>query len=351
MRGLVITFLISVAIFLQGCGQSASPKVGGTGAAGGEAGTQTLYEGNCNLLGIPFGGGDGTLTSPYLVCSNAQLLNVSDPEFSADHFVLVKDLDLSGVGLIAISGFTGTFDGNDHSVSDLEGAALFQSSSGTIKNLTVLNAAVNGSFYGAILLSWNQAGGIVTNCHVTGSLVTGNLSGGLVGRNDGTISRSSANVSLQGIDNLGGFVGLNRGTISRSYSLGSVVGVNTVGAVGIVGGFVGDNFAGTISDSYSTASAQGYWKIGGFFGQNEATLVNNYSTGAVGGSGSNLGGFGGLNTGTVTSSYWNSETSGMVASSGGSALTSTQMQSSGSFTGWDFSGVWSFATGSFPIHR
>ena len=350
MRGLLVTFLIAVAIFLQGCGKSASPTVGGTAGDGSGTNTQALFEGNCNLNGTPFGAGSGTVGDPYLVCTNAQLLKVSDPDYLANSFILVKDLDLSGSPLIAIAGFSGTFDGNSHTIADLGGAALFQSSSGTIKNLTILNASVNGSFYGALLLAWNQAGGLVSNCHVTGSLVTGNQSGGLVGRNDGTITRSSANVSIQGVDNLGGLVGLNRGTISRSYATGSVVGSNDTGAVGIVGGFVGDNYAGTISDSFSTASALGRWKIGGFFGQNEATIVNAYATGAVGGSGANLGGLGGLNTGTVTSSYWNTDTSGQAASSGGTGKTTSEMASTGTFVGWDFSGVWDL-TGGYPNLR
>ncbi len=348
MRGLLVTFLITVAILLQGCGKGASPTVGG-GPGGTSSGTDTqaLYEGNCNLNGVPFGAGDGSVGNPYLVCNNAQLLKVSEPDYLAGNFLLVKDLNLTGAPLFAIGGFTGTFDGNNHTLSNLGGTGLFQSSAGTIKNLTVLNASVNTSFFGAILVGWNQAGGIVSNCHVTGAMITGSQSGGIAGRNDGTITRSSANVSMQGPDNLGGLVGLNKGTITRSYAMGSIVGNNEAGAVGIVGGLVGDNYSGTISDSYSTASAQGRWKIGGFFGQNEASIVNSYATGAIGGSGTNLGGFGGLNTGTVTSSYWNTETSGMAASSGGAGKTTVDMNSSGTYVGWDFSGVWSMASG-FP---
>ncbi len=347
MRGLVVTLLVALAVLLQGCGKSAAPSTtGGTTSTTG-GGTQHLYEGNCDLLASPFGGGLGSSNDPYLICTVAQLHKITEPGNGAFHYVQVKDLDLSGAALFAIADLTGSFDGNGYVLNHLQGTMLFANSSGAIRNVTVTGASIVGSFQAGVLLGWNQAGGVVQNCHVTGALVTSYSSGGLVGRNEGTITQSSANVALQGIDTLGGLVGLNRGIISKSRSAGSVVASST--AYGIVGGLVADNFSGTISDSYSTASAQGKSNVGGFFGQNEATIVNGFSSGAVAATGANLGGFGGLNTGTVTSSYFDSQTSGTGISSGGMAKTTLEMQSQGTYVGWDFATVWSLS--SYPSLR
>lgn len=338
MRGLVVTFLIAIAVLLQGCGKVVTQNSSGNGGGTTSTGGQHLYEGNCDLLGTPFGGGQGTSTEPYLVCSVTHLYNISQPGYGAHSYVLLKDLDLDGAPLLAISDFTGTFDGNGYILNKLRNAMLFSNSSGTIRNVTITNADINGSFQTGVLLGWNQSGGVVSNCHVSGAMTVAFSSGGLVGRNEGTITQSSANVTIQGVDTLGGLVGLNRGTINKSHSQGSVVASST--AYGIVGGFVGDNYSGTITDCYSTASAQGKSKVGGFFGQNEATIVNAYSTGAVAATGADLGGFGGLNTGTVTSGYFDSQTSGIGTTSGGTAKTTAEMQTQGTFVGWDFASVW-----------
>ena len=347
MRGLVVTFLIAIAILLQGCGKVVVPQNNAGNGGGGGTGGQHLYEGNCDLLGAPYGGGNGTSTDPYMVCTVTHLYNISQPGAGGHNYVLLKDLDLDGAPLFAISDFTGTFDGNGYILNKLRDAMLFSNSSGTIRNVILTNADINGSFQTGVLLGWNQAGGVVSNCHVSGLLTVAFGSGGLVGRNEGTITRSSANVAIQGVDTLGGLVGLNRGTINKSFSQGSVVASSTV--FGAVGGFVGDNFSGTITDCYSSASAQGRSRVGGFFGQNEATIVNAYSTGAVAATGADLGGFGGLNTGTVTSGYFNSQTSGIGTTSGGTAKTTAEMQNSGTYVGFDFSTIWNLT--SYPVLR
>ena len=128
--------------------------------------------------------------------------------------------------------------------------------------------------------------------------------GGLVGNNlRGTISNSYSSGSVRGSHNVGGLVGYNQsGTISNSYSSGSVSGLGTH-----VGGLVGWNGGtGTINNSYSTSSVDGSSRVGGLVGWNgrAATINNSYSSGPVDG-GHNLGGLVGLNgmTGTINNSY------------------------------------------------
>ncbi len=344
MRGTIGIILITSALLLQACGKSVQPATNSAGTGTGTGATQHLYEAGCDLLAGPFGAGDGSVANPYLICSATQLANVADPRYASGHFSVVKNLDLTGAPMMGISDFSGVFDGNSHTLSNLSPAMLFANSSGTIRNVKLSNANVVGSYQSGLFVGWNQAGGSISNCHAQGKLNASYGIGGFVGRNDGTITGSSADVALQGVDSLGGFAGVNKGTIGNSFSLGSVVGSNPTR--GIVGGFVGDNYSGTISDSYSRSSAAGVsFNVGGFFGQNEATLVNCYSTGAVAGSAANVGGFGGLNTGTVTSSYWDTQTSGLGASSGGTAKTTLEMQTQGTFVGWTFGTVWVLSAG------
>jgi hypothetical protein len=121
--------------------------------------------------------------------------------------------------------------------------------------------------------------------------------GGLIGFNYyGTVSNSYSTGSVNGKEDVGGLVGENYyGTVSNSYSTGSVNGFEDVG------GLVGYN-AGTVSNSYSTGSVNGKEDVGGLVGYNFGTVSNSYSTGSVNGH-KYVGGLIGYNFGTVSNSY------------------------------------------------
>ena len=123
---------------------------------------------------------DGSLGHPFIISSPEGLVLLSDsltPEtqsfFDGKHFSLVRDLDLTGLNNIRIGdGFTccfnGVFEGNGHVISnftfslnglhvDTEGAGLFGGLyGGTIKNLIMDGAAVNGRGFGAagVITGW-----------------------------------------------------------------------------------------------------------------------------------------------------------------------------------------------------
>ena len=95
----------------------------------------------------------------------------------------------------------------------------------------------------------------VTNCKiVNANILGGRFVGGLVGDNFlGTISNSYVSSStVSGNSKVGGLAGYNGGTISNSYVSSSTVSGNSG-----VGGLVGDNFLGTISNCF----ACGYMKV------------------------------------------------------------------------------------------
>jgi hypothetical protein len=184
---------------------------------------------------------------------------------------------------------------------------------------------VNGDYTVGGLVGWNYAGS-VNNCYSTGS-VTGNLGvGGLLGVNGGNAYDSA-------------------GAVSNSYSAGSVTGDYTVG------GLVGWNLNGSINNCYSTGSVTGNLRVGGLLGangQNEidvpSTVSNSYSTGTVTGNigHPSVGGLVGQNwEGTVSDSFWDTETSGQATSAGGTGKTTAQMQDIATFSeaGWNIIAV------------
>ena len=104
--------------------------------------------------------------------------------------------------------------------------------------------------------------------------------GGLVGyNNSGSISNCYSTGAVSGSACLGGLVGYNNsGNISNCYSTGTVSGGNEVG------GLVGHNDNGNISDCYSTGMVSGASYVSGLVGDNYGGSISNcYSTGATSG--------------------------------------------------------------------
>ena len=83
-------------------------------------------------------------------------------------------------------------------------------------------------------------------------------------------------------------------------------------------------------------------KFGGLVGFNSGTVSNSYSTGSVTGSHEYVGGLAGDNYhGTVSNSFWDTETSGQSTSDGGTGKTTEEMQDIDTFSGatWDIVAV------------
>lgn len=130
-------------------------------------------------------------------------------------FVLVADLDLTGMDYVPAPFFAGRFNGNGH----------------TIKGLSL---AVEGSRLGL----FRQIGtdGIVENLFVGGSVQPGGTQeyiGGIAGVNEGQIQSCHFSGTVKGISNIGGIVGHNTetGRILSSWFEGSVLGEHQVGGI------------------------------------------------------------------------------------------------------------------------
>ncbi|MEY9633384.1 VCBS repeat-containing protein [Bradyrhizobium japonicum] len=272
-------------------------------------------------------------TTPILI-NNINDLQAIQNNLSG-YYVLGANIDAAGFSFASIgsaaSPFTGIFDGQGHTISNL-----------TIHNVINTDAGLFGDI---------GTTGTVSNVGLINESVTSSYSnvGGLVGTNFGTVSQSYVTGNVSGATLVGALVGFNgaSGSIARAYATGTANGQ-------IAGGLVGVN-DGAISDSYATGSVN-YFRVsleaGGLVGLNGGSITQSYATGLVGLSGGFV--FGGLVAvevaGSVTVSYWDTETTGRSISGGGTGLTTAELQSGVLPAGFDPT-VWSDIAGQFPELR
>jgi len=273
--------------------------------------------------------GAGTGSDPYTIQSAAGLQAIAT-EPSA-HYELTADVaanDTSewngGAGFDPIgeygndstSGFSGSLDGNEHTITGLtidrgdeEYVGLFGSleSSATVRELELETTDVTGGLVTGGLTARASSGANITGVTLSGD-VSGELNvGGLVGQSAGTIDRSASHATVEartraGVlgSNAGGLVGHDTGRIERSFATGSVdaAGENAGGLVGLV------DSSGRIVDSYATGDATAERRAGGLVGELSAgTVESSYATGTV--TGTPAGAL--LGSGSpesVTDAYW-----------------------------------------------
>jgi len=293
------------------------------------------------------------------------------------NYVLINDLDpgtagYSDVGandgtFSPIGTFRGTFDGQGHTISDLDidassrFAGLFSAVAGKVENLTLNNADVTSSetFLGVLA---GNFGGTVQNVTVSNSSVTApGYAGGLVGvlnkgtiqdtsvsgsktveadpsnNSDqdragglagasvgGTIENSETTCTVKGQRHVGGIVGaLQRGTttITGSVATGRVEGTeygdrengqNIGGLIGSANATDAGNPAGIIEESYTTATVKGTENVGGLLGDDTngpapITIKRSYSIADIESTGDfaqqNIGGLVGKGAPDIDNSY------------------------------------------------
>ena len=228
-------------------------------------------------------------------------LDNTDP--TASGAAVVPDpADGQNPGFTPIGSFTGTFEGNNFTISNLyinlgvNDVGLFSAISGSamIQNLGLVNVYVKSSPAAAqsigALVGYKPTG-TITNCYATGTVTvsspSGTLAGGLVGYNlAGTIENCYANINVSnttsgGSKISGGLVGNNAGTINNSYAIGAVTGDSRIG--GLVGR---NNNSAEITNCYATENVTGTGDyIGGLVGENSGSTIENcYATGTALGS-------------------------------------------------------------------
>jgi len=344
-----------------------------------------------NVPAVEFDGGTGEPNDPYLISTAEQMKAIGDPNINDKCFMLVADINLDpnlpGNEIITvpyfIGSFSGTLDGDGHSISNMViesyyidpgrtgsrldvGLFFFLNLNAVVKDLQLLNITIRSDGYRVGALAAINDGKIL-RCSVTGSITGKSFVGGLVGRNTGDIVSCSSFCDVrrkqEGFSgSAGGLVGYNGrlGYISNCYAIGTVTGEKSPG--GLVGS--NDNF---ISNCYAECTVTGYENVGGLVGENSGYVSNCYARGTVVGEeyvggliGNNyysrstvyqcyaaceiiadpndsIGGLIGKSSGRTMNSFWDTQVSGQKISAGGIGLTTAKLQDSVTYlnAGWD----------------
>ena len=146
--------------------------------------------------------------------------------------ILENDLDLHGVDFTPIPTFSGSFQGNGHTISGLtltgsgnvRGLFRYIQNGATVQDLTVMGTIhPNGHQDDLGLLAGSNAGRIL-NCIASGTVMGDNRIGGLVGINEvgGELVGCTFSGSITGKHSTAGVVGENRGTLTRCSNSGSI---------------------------------------------------------------------------------------------------------------------------------
>ena len=216
-------------------------------------------------------------------------------------YILLNDIDLGGAEWTPIgtssSPFTGEFDGNGYSISNLKitdyeekYVGMFGYNSGILKNIDLINVDISTNYYVGVDDGTQYVGGIaghnkrvIENCYISGSVILYYGSsylyydeargygycGAFAGYSSGSIrnsysnckvgARTYASSDLSAYSNCyaGGIVGYNSGIIEMCYSIKEVKssasssssGVNY--ANGYAGGIAGYNYSGSINSCFA----------------------------------------------------------------------------------------------------
>ena len=208
-----------------------------------------------------------------------------------------------GAGFAPNWAFGAIFDGNGFTVSSL------------YINSSLIQFSRTNDQYNTGLFGWIDSSAIIRNVGLLNVEVTGDSDvGGLVGWNQGSVSRSYVTGGVRGsAGEIGGLVGENHGYVSLSYSKATVSGTTARSGKGI-GGLVGSNHGGRIEESYATGNVNGSgYSVGGLVGYSSGAIASSYATGDVAAATATcVGGLVGYNTGAIASSYAMGSVSGKV---------------------------------------
>ena len=248
----------------------------------------------------------------------------------------------------------------------------------------VNNGAVSGTAAIGGVAGYNTADGTIKQGVNRGSITStgtnAEAAGGVVGYNNGNISKLANTGTVSGVQSVGGVVGLNTCYLGTGYSedkttkwdavisssVDSVYNSGPVEATGEnVGGVAGLSEGGNFTNAYNTGTVSGT-KTGGLIGKTAAatfesdvfdsnwnptgakktttaknTITNSYNTGAV--TGTTVGGLvGSTDTGTiVNSSFYATTNAAGTAINGtndsglGTAKTLEQMKQAALYADWD----------------
>ena len=248
-------------------------------------------------------------------------------DYGSKCFKLANDIDLNNKNWLPIASFSGTLDGDGHTIynlrverDDIASRGLIGTLGGTVKNLTIKGVKINGDKSGAIAGSAN-ANTQVSNCAVIltdGSVLSGSNVGGIIGYinnssynnpifvEECSVETTNSNISITG-SNVGGIVGYSTLSTSQAGSkvknckvtcnvygeknVGGIIGYSygclTIGSCEYqgnlsgtqnVGGIVGYDYYSTIAGCKASGNIEGIDELGCISGENASgTIIASYS--------------------------------------------------------------------------
>lgn len=292
--------------------------------------TLEVWDGNVSEV---FASGSGSSGDPFIIETAGQLAYLANivnggNTCAGKYFRLEKDIALNDISSIsawrtiapsnvwtpiglAPMSFAGTFDGNGHVISgmyikslDTSGRGLFASLSGSVLALGVTDSFISASngFAGGIAA---ESSGSISECYFRGSISANNNSGGIVGKlSPSGIVKNCYSVSyMDGVLKAGGIVGDNQGTVTKCYAAGKVT------CTGVCGPITGWNNGNVISSYYNTSWYSETWTPD-YKSSNPSNIIK-------------------INNNAPPSFTLN-----------GTPLTENNMKLAASFTGFDFEGIW-----------
>ena len=275
--------------------------------------------------------GTGTEADPYLVSTPSDIsLMHNDLD---GYYKLTADIDMAAVEFEPIGNesegaFTGTIDGDGHTISNLDinlpgnkYVGFIGYLEGTVKNLNLENVDACGYMYVGGVVGYAENSDEIRKCNITGIIYLENdgfgtvaYSGGICGINFGIIiecgfEKSVACHNKNYIEKTyaGGISGYNIGIIMKCTNNSAVVfdGASTTWsyAGGISGGNVGDiEECINYGDIYASKYCANYGYLGGSTGYNEGNISEFSNYGSVNCNTNNdyrVGGVSGYNSGSV----------------------------------------------------
>lgn len=268
-----------------------------------------------SVAALPLSAAESSKT--YKISTAEELIEFSklcrlDSWSKGKEFVLTTDIILTGKDFSSIPIFSGTFDGQGHSikgvsVTGVTGRGLFSiiSENATVKNLNVVGIVRPSGSESSIGGIAGTNKGVIYNCKFSGKVAATNTVGGIVGENTstGSVLKCTAAGTVDGEKFTGGVVGNNSGNIVQSINAASVnttneekkhsledIDLSTLTDV--------DSYTKKSSSSDETSSAT---DTGGIAGYSTGTIFSCENSGSIGYPhvGYNIGGIAGRSSGLI----------------------------------------------------
>lgn len=268
-----------------------------------------------SVAALPLSAAESSKT--YKISTAEELIEFSklcrlDSWSKGKEFLLTTDIILTGKDFSSIPIFSGTFDGQGHSikgvsVTGVTGRGLFSiiSENATVKNLNVVGVVRPSGSESSIGGIAGTNKGVIYNCKFSGKVAATNTVGGIVGENTstGSVLKCTAAGTVDGEKFTGGVVGNNSGNIVQCINAASVnttneekkhsledIDLSTLTDV--------DSYTKKSSSSDETSSAA---DTGGIAGYSTGTIFSCENSGSIGYPhvGYNIGGIAGRSSGLI----------------------------------------------------